>query len=180
MVKGMKKIVKILKEINNELYYGLILGNDLYLEAMEIDKEYIIQCINNNQQYEIFIHFYHFLCDLFAYIENFQIKVKNKKILALKNFYECIKHKNNAKKVQNSLTKYFKLMDANGNNISLKFSNLDNEVIKNKTRSNKEIKNMRDLHNQNLYNQDILDIIDDAISYSKQKGENDGKDKNAE
>ena len=180
MVKGMKKIVKILKEINNELYYGLILGNDLYLEAMEIVKEYIIQCITNNQQYVFFIHFYHFLCDLFAYIENFQIKVKNKKILALKNFYECIKHKNNAKKVQNSLTKYFKLMDANGNNISLKFSNLDNEVIKNKTRSNKEIKNMRDLHNQNLYNQDILDIIDDAISYSKQKGENDGKDKNAE
>ena len=117
----MKKIVKILKEINNELYYGLILGNDLYLEAMEIDKEYIIQCINNNQQYEIFIHFYHFLCHLFGYIENFLIKVENKKILALKDFYECIKHKNNAKKVQNSLTKYFKLMDANGNNISLKF-----------------------------------------------------------
>lgn len=169
-----------LKEINKDFYYLLNSGNELYFVAMELDREFILESLNKDNFYECFIHFYHFLCDLFAYIENYQIKVKNKKILALKNFYECIKHKNNAKKVQNSLTKYFKLMDANGNNISLKFSNLDNEVIKNKTRSNKEIKNMRDLHNQNLYNQDILDIIDDAISYSKQKGENDGKDENAE
>lgn len=170
-----------LKEINKDFYYLLNSGNELYFVAMELDREFILESLNKDNFYECFIHFYHFSCDLFAYIENYQIKVKNKKILALKNFYECIKHKNNAKKVQNSLIKYFKIIYTNENNISLKFLNLDNEVIKNKTRSNnKKIKNMRDLHNQNLYNQDILDIIDYAISYSKQKGENDGKDENAE
>ena len=92
----------------NKLLFKFNSGLMLYLQGMKLSKQLVEEAINNKSNNEAFIHFYHFLCDMFALRENCGITdtLKNRKkedsvFGALKNYYECIKHKNDYGKVQN-------------------------------------------------------------------------------
>ena len=179
-IKQMKKttgdryrlqMLNFFKEINKDFYYLLNSGNDLYIVAMELDRELILESLNKDNFYECFIHFYHFLCDLFAYISNSNIKA-NDTINALQNYYECIKHFNYSQKVQNTLKLDFSLFSLYGNNRAIKFQELDKEVVNKKTRNNKEkAGKMIELHNKYLKDKDILIIVDYVLSFCRNKGE---------
>lgn len=129
------------------------------------------QTVNEQNLDDAFIQLYHFLCDLFAVRENLGItdtagsgnKKEHTVYGALKNIYECIKHRNYIKKVQEmNLFIYgysYPFTYPRSYNTTLIFAQMDEDVAGKKNR-NIELKNsMVYIHNTYLARCSISKIL---------------------
>jgi len=167
-------------EIKNRLLFKFNSGLALYLQGMSLCKQLIQDAIDNKNNNEAFVHFYHFLCDMFALRENVGIKdsigrgLKEDSIYgALKNYYECIKHKNDYGKVQNinlfvSNASYPRIYPYNYGESYIRFQEMNEDIASLKCRDNKSKHYMIELHNKHLKDKKVLDILELCVNENTQ------------
>lgn len=167
-------------EIKNRLLFKLNSGLALYLQGMNLCKQLIQDAIKNKSNHEAFVHFYHFLCDMFALRENIGIQdsighgLKEDSIYgALKNYYECIKHKNDYGKVQNinlfvSNASYPRSYPYCYGESYIRFQEMNEDIAGLKCRDKKSKQYMIELHNKHLKDKKVIDILELCVKENTQ------------
>ncbi|MBQ3502326.1 MAG: hypothetical protein IJA72_01510 [Clostridia bacterium] len=145
-------------------------GLELYVSGMKLCKNLLKDAMSDNDKNKSFIHFYHFLCDMFALRENLKIIDSENMYVALKNYYECIKHFNNHDKVQNiNLFIYSKKYPYSypytyGPAI-LRFKEMDKEVAKiNNRQQDVKANKMIEVHNKFLKDKNVIEVLEICIT----------------
>lgn len=159
------------EEIKTDVLFKFNSGLQLYLQGMILSRKLFNEEVVKKNRNKAFIHFYHFLCDMFALRENLNINDKLDKgkkeetvFGALKNYYECIKHKNNYKKVQDinllvgnaSYPKQYPFCYGNSHII---FKKMDKEISDLKRCKPEEKERVLELHKKYLENKDVDQIL---------------------